>query len=149
MWRYIRPLCLAACGMLASEGSLAAEPLREITFGTNWIAQAEHGGYYQAVADGTFEKYGLKVTIVPGGPRAANRMLMTVGKLDFYMGGSLIQAFSAVEKNIPTVVVAAHFQKEPQISQATPARASSVLRTSSGRTTSCCRRTEWRPSFNG
>nr|WP_246505191.1 ABC transporter substrate-binding protein [Microvirga antarctica] len=92
-----------------------AAPLDEVTFGTNWIAQAEHGGYYQAVADGTFEKYGLKVTIVPGGPRAANRMLMTVGKLDFYMGGSLIQAFSAVEKDIPTVVVAAHFQKDPQV----------------------------------
>lgn len=87
----------------------------EITFGTNWIAQGEHGGYYQAVADGTFEKHGLKVTIVPGGPRASNRMLMTVGKLDFYMGGSLIQAFSAVEKDIPTIVVAAHFQKEPQV----------------------------------
>src|SRR5918997_4405450 len=84
----------------------AQQPLTEVTFGTNWIAQAEHGGYYQAVADGTFERHGLKVTIVPGGPRANNRMLMTVGKLDFYMGGSMIQAFSAVEKEIPTVVVA-------------------------------------------
>ncbi|KLK89596.1 nitrate ABC transporter substrate-binding protein [Microvirga vignae] len=98
-----------------SMGSAVAQhALREVTFGTNWLAQAEHGGYYQALADGTYEKYGLKVTIVPGGPRADNRMLMSVGKLDFYMGGSLIQAFSAVEKNIPTVVVAAHFQKEPQ-----------------------------------
>jgi len=98
-----------------------AQPaLREVTFGTNWLAQGEHGGYYQALADGTYEKYGLKVTIVPGGPRANNRMLMSVGKLDFYMGGSLIQAFSAVEKNIPTVVVAAHFQKEPQILMSHP-----------------------------
>ncbi|WP_370438749.1 ABC transporter substrate-binding protein [Microvirga sp. TS319] len=93
---------------------------REITFGTNWLAQAEHGGYYQALADGTYEKYGLKVTIVPGGPRANNRMLMSVGKLDFYMGGSLVQAFSAVEKDIPTVVVAAHFQKDPQILMSHP-----------------------------
>jgi NitT/TauT family transport system substrate-binding protein len=95
--------------------ALAQQPLTEVTFGTNWIAQAEHGGFYQAAADGTYEKYGLKVTIVPGGPRASNRMLMTVGKLDFYMGGSMIQAFSAVEKNIPTLVVAALFQKEPQV----------------------------------
>jgi NitT/TauT family transport system substrate-binding protein len=95
--------------------ALAQQQPTEVTFGTNWIAQGEHGGYYQAVADGTYEKYGLKVTIVPGGPRASNRMLMTVGKLDFYMGGSMIQAFSAVEKDIPTVVVAAHFQKEPQV----------------------------------
>jgi NitT/TauT family transport system substrate-binding protein len=96
-------------------GSALAQPLTDVTFGTNWIAQAEHGGYYQALADGTYEKHGLKVTILPGGPRANNRMLMTVGKLDFYMGGSMIQAFSAVEKDIPTVVVAAHFQKEPQV----------------------------------
>jgi NitT/TauT family transport system substrate-binding protein len=103
---------LIACGA----GSVRAQqPLTEVTFGTNWLAQAEHGGYYQALADGTFERYGLKVTIVPGGPRGNNRMLMTVGKLDFYMGGSMIQAFSAVEKDIPTVVVAAHFQKEPQV----------------------------------
>src|SRR5919112_1232841 len=103
-------------GLVWGAGSaLAQQHLTEVTFGTNWIAQAEHGGYYQAVADGTYETYGLKVTIVPGGPRASNRMLMTVGKLDFYMGGSMIQAFSAVEKDIPTIVVAAHFQKEPQV----------------------------------
>src|SRR5829696_1794574 len=103
---------LIGCG---AGGARAQQPLTEVTFGTNWLAQAEHGGYSQAVADGTFESYGLKVTIVPGGPRAANRMLMTVGKLDFYMGGSMIQAFAAAEKDIPTVVVAAHFQKEPQV----------------------------------
>ena len=103
---------IAAC---LGGSALAQQTLTEVTFGTNWIAQGEHGGYYQAVADGTYETYGLKVTIVPGGPRASNRMLMTVGKLDFYMGGSMIQAFSAVEKDIPTIVVAAHFQKEPQV----------------------------------
>jgi NitT/TauT family transport system substrate-binding protein len=101
-------------------GTLAQQPLTEVTFGTNWLAQGEHGGYYQALADGTYERHGLKVTIVPGGPRASNRMLMTVGKLDFYMGGSMIQAFSAVEKNIPTIVVAAHFQKEPQVLMSHP-----------------------------
>ena len=100
---------------IAGGAAMAQQQPAEVTFGTNWIAQAEHGGYYQALADGTYEKYGLKVTIVPGGPRASNRMLMTVGKLDFYMGGSMIQAFSAVEKDIPTVVVAAHFQKDPQV----------------------------------
>ena len=117
MWRYAGVLCLLA---VAGASPLSAAPFTEVTFGTNWIAQAEHGGYYQALADGTYEKYGLKVTIVPGGPRAANRMLMTVGKLDFYMGGSMIQAFSAAEKDIPTVVVAAHFQKDPQILMSHP-----------------------------
>jgi NitT/TauT family transport system substrate-binding protein len=114
---------LSAClaGMVAmalgwgAGSALAQSRLTEVTFGANWLAQAEHGGFYQAVVDGTYENHGLKVTIVPGGPRASNRMLMTVGKLDFYMGGSLIQAFSAVEKDIPTLVVAALFQKDPQV----------------------------------
>ncbi|APF38398.1 ABC transporter substrate-binding protein [Chelatococcus daeguensis] len=92
-----------------------AEALDKVRFGTNWVAQAEHGGYYQAVVDGTYAKYGLDVEIVPGGPQSNNRMLLPVGKLDFYMGGNMIQAFSAVQENIPTLVVAAHFQKDPQV----------------------------------
>jgi len=95
--------------------SAAAAQPREVKFGTNWVAQAEHGGYYQALADGTYEKYGLKVAIVPGGPQANNRMLLAVGRIDFYMGGNMIQAFSAVQENVPTIAVAAHFQKEPQV----------------------------------
>jgi NitT/TauT family transport system substrate-binding protein len=92
----------------------AQQKLDQTTFGTNWVAQAEHGGYYQAVADGTYRKYGLDVKILPGGPQANNRMLLPVGRIDFYMGGNMIQAFSAVQENIPTVVVAAVFQKDPQ-----------------------------------
>ena len=98
----------------------SAQTLEKITFGTNWLAQAEHGGFYQAVADGTYKKYGLDVTIVPGGPQANNRLLLPVGKIDFYMGGNMLQAFSAVQESIPTLVVAASFQKEPQVLIAHP-----------------------------
>lgn len=111
---------LAAFLTLGLPPASAQQKLTEVKFGTNWVAQAEHGGYYQAVADGTFEKYGLKVTIVPGGPQANNRMLLPVGKIDFYMGGNMVQAFSAIEENIPTLVVAAHFQKDPQVLLAHP-----------------------------
>ena len=52
-------------------------------FGTNWVAEAEHGGFYQAVADGTYRNYGLDVTIVPGGPQLNNRLLLPVGRIDF------------------------------------------------------------------
>jgi NitT/TauT family transport system substrate-binding protein len=97
-----------------------AQALEKVSFGTNWLAQAEHGGYYQAVADGTYRKMGLDVTIVPGGPQANNRMLLPVGRLDFYMGGNMLQAFSAVAENIPTLVVAAIFQKDPQVLIAHP-----------------------------
>ena len=92
----------------------------KVTFGTSWVAQAEHGGYYQAFADGTYAKHGLDVTIIPGGPQTNNRMLLMVGRIDFHMGTNLNQAFSAVEQNIPTVVIAAIFQKDPQVLIAHP-----------------------------
>ncbi len=109
----------AAIATLAGLGVAQAEDVK-LRFGTNWLAQAEHGGYYQAVADGTYKKYGLDVEIVPGGPQANNRMLLPVGKIDFYMGGNMIQSFSSVSEGIPTIVVAAIFQKEPQILMSHP-----------------------------
>jgi len=92
-----------------------AQSFDKVTFGTNWVAQAEHGGFYQALADGTYKKYGLDVTILPGGPNANNRILLPVGKIDFYMSANLLQSFDAVEQNVPTVAVAASFQKDPQV----------------------------------
>jgi NitT/TauT family transport system substrate-binding protein len=99
---------------------LNAQTLERVRFGTNWLAQAEHGGYYQAVADGTYRRAGLDVTIVPGGPQAPNRQLLLSGGLDFYMGSNLIQALSAVENNIPVTVIGAMFQKDPQVLIAHP-----------------------------
>jgi len=107
---------LAAAGV----GPTCAETLDKATFGTNWVAEAEHGGFYQALADGTYRKYGLDVTIVPGGPNANNRMLMTVGKLDFFMSANTLQGFDAVAQNVPIIDVAAMFQKDPQVLLAHP-----------------------------
>ncbi len=98
----------------------AAFALDEVTFGTNWKAQAEHGGFYQAVAAGIYETHGLDVTIRPGGPKANHRQLMLAGKIDFYMAGNMFSAFNNAENDIPTVMVAALFQKEPQILMAHP-----------------------------
>ena len=85
----------------AAVGPACAQTLDKVTFGTNWVAEAEHGGFYQALADGTYRKYGLDVTIVPGGPNANNRMLLTVGKIDFFMSANTLQGFDAVEQNVP------------------------------------------------
>lgn len=97
-----------------------AQALDKVRFGTNWVAEAEHGGFYQALADGTYEKYGLDVTIVPGGPNVNNRILLPVGKLDFFMSANSLQTFDAVAHGIPTVAVAASFQKDPQVLIARP-----------------------------
>ena len=112
----------ALAGALAW-GMAPAQALDKVSFGTNWVAEAEHGGFYQALADGTYKKYGLDVTIVPGGPNVNNRILLPVGKLDFYMSANTLQAFDAVENNIPTVIVAASFQKDPQVLLAHPGMA--------------------------
>lgn len=100
-----------------------AADLEKVTFGTNWLAQAEHGGFYQSVADGTYAECGLDVTILPGGPQVNNRALMLAGKMQFHMGGDLNQAFNSVEQGIPVVSVAAIFQKHPQVILAHPGKA--------------------------
>jgi NitT/TauT family transport system substrate-binding protein len=97
-----------------------AQTLDKVSFGTNWVAEGEHGGFYQALADGTYRRYGLDVTIVPGGPNVNNRILLPVGKIDFFLSANTLQAFDAVEQNIPTIEVAALFQKDPQVLIAHP-----------------------------
>ncbi|MGY6635218.1 MAG: ABC transporter substrate-binding protein [Alkalilacustris sp.] len=104
----------ALVGTLALPAGGAAA-LEQVRFGTNWLPQAEHGGFYQSVVDGTFEACGLDVTIVPGGPQVNNRAMLMAGRLDFYMGGNLLALFNAVEQDIPMVSVMASFQKEPQV----------------------------------
>ncbi|CAN5119484.1 ABC transporter substrate-binding protein [soil metagenome] len=107
----------AGAAALAAAGPALA--LDEVSYGTNWLAEGEHGGFYQAVADGTYEKYGLKVTIVQGGPQAANQQLLLADKVQFYMGGFL-GAYNAISNGIPVVEVAALFQKDPQVLIAHP-----------------------------
>lgn len=104
-------------------GVAGASELQKVTFATNWLAQAEHGGFYQSVADGTYAECGLDVTILPGGPQVNGRALMLADKVQFHMGGDLLQAFSSVEQNIPVVSVAAIFQKHPQVIVAHPGKA--------------------------
>lgn len=100
-------------------GATSAIALDKVSYGTNWLAQAEHGGFYQAVADGTYEKYGLEVTIRQGGPQGANRSLLIGGQIDFYMGG-MTTAIDAVKEGIPTLTLASIFQKDPQVLLAHP-----------------------------
>src|SRR5436189_1168560 len=111
--------CVAAAAIACAPQCFAQTP-DKVTFGTNWVAQAEHGGFYQALADGTYRKYGLDVTIAPGGPNVNNRILLPAGRIDFFMSANTLQGFDAVENNIPTLAVAAMFQKEPQVLIAHP-----------------------------
>jgi len=85
-----------------------------IVFATNWKAQAAHGGFYQALVEGTYARYGLDVTIRQGGPQVNNRPLLPAGRIDFLMTGNLLHSFDNLKNGVPTVAVAAIFQKDPQ-----------------------------------
>ncbi len=108
MFRYCLTLFAA---LLLSQPAFA---LDKVTLGLNWLADPEAGGFYQAQADGTYEKYGLDVTIRPGGPQTNGALFLIMGKIEFLVGGNLIGDFAMVEKGLPNIVVAAEFQKDPQ-----------------------------------
>ncbi len=114
---FLRSSMLIAAALAATVPALAQD---KVTFATNWKAQAAHGGFYQALADGTYRKYGLEVTIQPGGPQVNNRPLLPAGRIDFLMTGNLLHNFDNVKNGVPTIVVAAMFQKDPQALLAHP-----------------------------
>jgi NitT/TauT family transport system substrate-binding protein len=109
-----------AAGAAAAVRPASAQSLDKVSFGTNWVAEGEHGGFYQALADGTYRQHGLDVTIVQGGPNVDNRILLAVGKLDFFLSANTLQGFDAVTQGLPLVEVAALFQKDPQVLIAHP-----------------------------
>jgi len=92
--------------------SVTGHALDKVTFLTNWYAEAEHGGFYQALAEGTYRKYGLDVTIGMGGPQVNVYQLLLAEKADFVMGYD-VATINAVEQNLPLITVAANFQSEP------------------------------------
>jgi len=114
--RTLMAALLVLGGILGGWVSAArAQTLDKVSFGTNWVAEAEHGGFFQAVADGTYKRYGLDVTIVPGGPNENNRMLLISGRIEFFMAANTLMSFDAVANNVPVVSIAAMFQKDPQV----------------------------------
>ena len=104
---------IAACAN-SNQASTSNSKLDKVTFGTNWLAQAEHGGFYQAIAMGIYKDHGLDVTIKMGGPQIpSGTQLLVGGAVDFFMGYG-IDAINAIAQAIPKVTVAAIFQKDPQ-----------------------------------
>jgi len=106
-------LVTAALLGLAAHGTAQAQ--EKFTYMTNWYAQAEHGGFYQAVATGLYKKYGLDVTIKMGGPQVNIVQLMAAGQADCVMGSSDLQMIQVREGGVPVVTLAAVFQKDPQV----------------------------------
>lgn len=114
-----RPAIAASLATAVLSFASPACALDSVRFGTDWLAEADHGGFYQAAADGTYARYGLDVEIVQGGPGTQNRALLLADKLDFYLGTQQEQLVG-VEQGIPLVDVAAFYQKNAQVLLAHP-----------------------------
>lgn len=111
---------------LLAAGAAHAQPVK-LTFQSNWRAQAEHGGYYQAAATGIYAKYGLDVTVKAGGPQINNPQLLAAGAIDFSMGSDSFNGLNFVKNNIPLIVVGSIFQKDPRVLIAHPGQGNDSL----------------------
>lgn len=117
MTHLIARLLLASLAALVSVPASAADVL---TVGTDWRAQAEHGGYYQALATGLYAKAGLDVTLRQGGPQVNHNQLMAAGRIDIAIAPNSFIPLNFVAQNIPMVAVASMFQKDPAVLIAHP-----------------------------
>jgi NitT/TauT family transport system substrate-binding protein len=115
--RRLRRALLAVFAVCALTGAARAEG---VSFGTDWKAEAEHGGYYQAIATGIYKKYGLDVTLRQGGPQVNHAQLLAAGVLDFNIASNSFASLNFAQQNIPMVAVAALFQKDPSVLIAHP-----------------------------
>ncbi|NBD21701.1 ABC transporter substrate-binding protein [Aquabacterium fontiphilum] len=100
-------------GLCTAPAAVHAQPLEKLTFLTSWYAQAEHGGFYQALATGLYKQAGLDVTIKMGGPQVNGMQLLAAGAADLIIGYDF-QVLSGIERGVPAVTVAASFQKDLQ-----------------------------------
>jgi len=115
-----RKLRALVTGLIVATVVISAAHAETVTFGTDWKAEAEHGGYYQAIATGIYKKYGLDVQLRQGGPQVNHAQLLAAGILDFNLASNSFGPLNFAQQNIPMVAVAAIFQKDPSVLIAHP-----------------------------
>ncbi|WP_295525267.1 ABC transporter substrate-binding protein [uncultured Pseudacidovorax sp.] len=113
-------------GMPAFLPRANAQGLTKVSFQTGWLAQAEHGGMYQAATTGIYKEHGLEVEIRPGGPQVNTVQLFMAGSSDFAEADGF-RAFAYAKDKLPAVAVAAFFQKDPRVLMSHPGTGSDTL----------------------
>jgi NitT/TauT family transport system substrate-binding protein len=111
---------LAACSPAKKDATPAAGQLTPIRFATDWRAEAEHGGFYEALANGEYAKRGLDVKIIQGGPGVNVPQLLAAGQVDLGVGSNGFIVMNLVQEGVPVKAVAGFFQKDPQVLIAHP-----------------------------
>ncbi|MFM7570441.1 MAG: ABC transporter substrate-binding protein, partial [Betaproteobacteria bacterium] len=105
---------LLASAALAAALIPGAHAQEKFTYMSNWYAQAEHGGFYQALVSGLYKKEGIDATIRMGGPQVNGMQLLAAGQIDCFMGYD-VSTMKGWENGINAMTVAASFQKDPQV----------------------------------
>ncbi|HXO91050.1 MAG TPA: ABC transporter substrate-binding protein [Stellaceae bacterium] len=123
----MRVLIAATLGAVAGLMFTRSAAAENVSFGTDWKAEAEHGGYYQAVASGIYRQRGLEVTLRQGGPQVNHAQLLAAGRLDFNLAPNSFGPLNFTAENIPMVAVAAIFQKDPSVLIAHPGQGNDSL----------------------
>ena len=124
---------LAACSPAKKETAATAPGRTAIRFATDWRAQAEHGGFYQALATGEYARRGLDVTIVQGGPAVNVPQLLAAGAVEMGMGSNSFIVMNLAQEQAPVKAVAAFMQKDPQVLIAHPNQGVASLADMKGR----------------
>ncbi|MGA8413069.1 MAG: ABC transporter substrate-binding protein [Xanthobacteraceae bacterium] len=105
----------AAVSLVSVPGArVNAQALDKVSYQTNWRAEAEHGGFYLAVANGIYKKYGIDCDLRMGGPQQNPSQLLLGGRVDMIMA-SAFEGLNYVKENLPFLCIAAIFQKDPQV----------------------------------
>ncbi len=125
--RNVRGIMVVAAALVAAFATLPAAALDKVSFGTDWKAEAEHGGFYQAMAAGIYAKHGIELTLRPGGPQVNQAQLLAAGQLDFNLASNSFIPLNFLKEGVPMVAVAALFQKDPQALLAHPGQGNDSL----------------------
>ena len=104
----------ASCLIPIPGARVNAQTLDKVSYQTNWRAQAEHGGFYLAVANGIYKKYGIECDLRMGGPQQNPSQLVLGGRVDTIMSNSF-EAINYAKEGLPFLCIASIFQKDPQV----------------------------------
>lgn len=129
----MRPRLLAVLLTILLSPWAPLQAADKVVFGTDWRAEAEHGGFYEAIAAGIYAKHGIEVTIRPGGPQVNQAQLLAAGQLDFMIAPSSFIPLNLAQEDVPAVAVAAFFQKDPQALIAHPGQGNDDLASLKGK----------------
>jgi len=134
LWAAAFAVVLAACSPAKTPAPTpAANGLIPLKFATDWRAEAEQGGFYEALANGEYKKRGLDVSIIEGGPAVNVPQLLTTGSIDLGIGSSSFIALNMANEKVPVKAVMAAMQSDPEVLIAHPGQGIKTLADMKGR----------------